>query len=110
MQLYAWLTYVNRNYGPGTIAVAAPDVDAARSLIFADFDRWVRTGCDEGAPFVSGMFDPSTEDGYSEWMTDWEKEESDAEIAAHREQLETDLAKDPMVLPPSGILYISGSE
>lgn len=108
MQIFAWLTDVNRHYGPGTVAVAAPDVETARSLILADFDRWIRSEDEEG-PYISGCFDASTEDGFASWMEDWEKEESNEEIEKHYKQLREDLDRDPKVLP-GGVLYISGSE
>lgn len=109
--IFSWHTEAISGYRPGSVTVCAPDVETARAVILADFDRWVRSEVySDHAPYVSGCFDATQPTGFASWMDDYDIEESREQIEAHRKTLTDDLANDPITVGPGGVVYHFGGD
>lgn len=78
--MLAWRSNVLKNYGRGWIVAAAHDVATARDLVRREFDAFAR----ERWHYLDVV-----------------------EIAEKREEMESDIADDPV---PHGVLFIMGSD
>lgn len=113
MKLFAWRTSAISGYRQGTIAVAAPDVETARAMILGDFDRWTKAGyeLDEAAPFAHDFHTEwKTPTGFPQWWSIEDFVEYNEQRELLRATLAADIAKEPRVLGPAGVLYVWGGD
>jgi hypothetical protein len=103
LKLFAWLSGASTGYSMGTIAVIAATVEEAREKIAADVDRWMKFGEDEGSPCWFN-YDQTTG---KLWDEEWDDHDR-AAFEEAKQQVLDDIARDPIKLPESGILWRAG--
>lgn len=104
MGLYVWRSSVPTGYSQGVIIVEAQTVDEARNVIIKDIDRWLKHGEDEGSPCwydFDKEGNPWT--GIENWDDHDQKEYDDL-----KSRIISDIAKDPMSVPETKVIWIPG--